>query len=77
MLAIRCCDRLISRLQASQLNHTGLLGVADAYVEAVLQRQQPDGWLGPRNLSDPGTLSPWPRYRMLTALAEYASVQGL
>ena len=57
---------------AVQLNDSRLLDVAHDYVTSVLDRQAADGWLGPVNTSNDATMSPWPRYRMLSALAMYA-----
>lgn len=59
---------------AAQLNSSKLLGVAHRYVEGILNRQMADGWMGPLNKSDVGTLSPWPRYRLLSALLQYAQI---
>lgn len=59
---------------AAQLEHPDLLKVAQRYVGAILDRQSADGWVGPKNLSDPATLTPWPRYRLLTAMTLYLDV---
>lgn len=62
---------------AAQLNDSKLLNVSHTYIDAVLSRQQADGWIGPRvgaGRFASMTESPWPRYRMLTVLAMYADL---
>lgn len=62
---------------AVQLDSDALLSIVHRYIKGILDRQQPDGWLGPGNITsgDPSG-TPWSRYRMLSALAQYANVDG-
>lgn len=57
-----------------QLDDQRLLGVVHRYITAILDRQRPDGWLGPYEEGDDPTQTPWSRYRMLTVLSEYADL---
>ena len=60
-----------------QLDDAHLLNVSRTYIDAILDRQQPDGWVGPdlpNSKCTIGCRSPWPRYRLLTVLASYAEL---
>lgn len=57
-----------------QLDDERLLSVVHRYIKVILDRQRPDGWLGPYNASNDETQTPWSRYRMLTVLGEYADL---
>jgi hypothetical protein len=61
---------------ASQLEDANLLKVVRQYVSRILDGQRDDGWMGPWNASDGSDPShdPWPRYRLLSVLAEYTDV---
>lgn len=63
---------------ASQLEDADLLEVVRRYVSRILDGQRGDGWIGPWNASAARDAShdPWPRYRLLSVLAEYADVFG-
>lgn len=56
---------------AYQLNHTLLLAVVDKYISGILDRQHPDGWLGPD--TDPDDF--WSRYPFVLALVQYHEAQ--
>jgi hypothetical protein len=34
--------------RSAQLNDSHLINISHTYVDAILSRQQPDGWVGPR-----------------------------
>jgi len=51
-----------------------MMAVVDDYVEAILARQQPDGWLGPEDLSLDGNAY-WARFPLMLALVQYAQVK--
>jgi hypothetical protein len=59
---------------AHQLNDSHLLNVSHEYIAAILDRQTPDGWAGPVVGGQMGQRSPWPRYRLLTVLAQYTEL---
>eukprot|EP00927_Polykrikos_kofoidii_P068291 TRINITY_DN6364_c0_g1_i1.p1 TRINITY_DN6364_c0_g1~~TRINITY_DN6364_c0_g1_i1.p1 ORF type:complete len:692 (+),score=87.96 TRINITY_DN6364_c0_g1_i1:81-2156(+) len=62
---------------AVQVDDSVLLNVTHTYIKTILDLQTPDGWMGPGNAtSGEPESSPWPRYRMLTALAQYADIPG-
>ena len=62
--------------QAIQLNDSVQLATAEAWINAILARATPDGWLGPmQNL--PGGMLYWPRWPIvLTFIAwhEYGTI---
>jgi hypothetical protein len=61
---------------ATQLNNTHLKAIVHGIISVIIDRQNVDGWMGPHNISDVSTLSPWPRYRLLTVLRQYAQVSS-
>ncbi|KAA0165666.1 hypothetical protein FNF28_03416 [Cafeteria roenbergensis] len=53
------------------LEDSTMMGVVDDYVDAILARQQPDGWLGPDDSSLGGDAY-WARFPLMLALIQYA-----
>jgi hypothetical protein len=57
-----------------------LTGKARRWIDAILSRQQEDGWLGPVQGTSQGTqyppYDPWPAFVALKALAQYADASG-
>lgn len=59
------------------LDDERLLGKVRRWVEAILERQAPDGWLGPVHDPQYGyAYDPWPVYVALKALTQYHDATG-
>jgi DUF1680 family protein len=61
------------------LDDPALLAKARRWVDEILARQLPDGWLGPTDEAGSRTghaYDPWPRYPLLKALAQYQEATG-